>query len=496
MATNPNSIVRILSGIPLDSSYINTLYFNSTTAQSSYFSSKTKYTASRCTYLRHENAIQVDINSDNLYDCNYIMFQNTSYGNKWFYAFITDIEYVSDNNTRIHYEIDSFQTWFLNCELKQSFVEREHTKTDNPGDNTTPEPVETGDYVAEGNPVMFDQGKTAYMIFYTGEHNMSSFTVTNNIDGVFSGMKCIVCPDIENAQLAIDGFGVSPMDDVHEVLAVPYNFVWPSIENAPIPKYLNINRPTTLHGYTPKNKKLYTQQFLFVRAYTGNGATATFAFENFTDSTQANFVINTYANIPPKAMLSPAQGYKRAVFPGVIGQRNGMPEEGLSLDIATSVAWSASAFANMLSNLGSNFQSLGTNLLSNPVSATTSTLSVPITTLHAMTNPPQVQGQNGNNGANLKWGYTTFILRAMCPKLEYIKRIDAFFDYYGYSVNTVKIPNISARPQWNYIKTKNVNLVGNAPVNDINRMKNCFNNGITFWKNPANVGNYNLDNSP
>ena len=60
----------------------------------------------------------------------------------------------------------------------------------------------------------------------------------------------------------------------------------------------------------------------------------------------------------------------------------------------------------------------------------------------------------------------------------------------------IKTPNINSRPHWNYVKTINCVIVGEAPSDDIATICGIFNNGITFWKNGDEVGNYNLDNSP
>ena len=66
---------------------------------------------------------------------------------------------------------------------------------------------------------------------------------------------------------------------------------------------------------------------------------------------------------------------------------------------------------------------------------------------------------------------------------------------YGYATHRVKIPNISARPHWNYVKTIDANIVGSVPVESMSKIRSIFDKGVTFWKNGDNVGNYNLDNS-
>ena len=101
MAVAPNSTVRVLRNVPIDQNYRNTLYFASADAQYNYFSAQTKYTFTELTYQRRESSIYVQVSPDALFDCNYIMYQNTNYNNRWFYAFITAVNYVNDNTAEI-----------------------------------------------------------------------------------------------------------------------------------------------------------------------------------------------------------------------------------------------------------------------------------------------------------------------------------------------------------------------------------------------------------
>ena len=161
MYIQPNTTVRLLTGVPLDNTYAHTLYFANKSSQTSYFESKTKAGCllSNLSYQRYtKGSLRIQKLADDIYDCNYMMFQNTAYGNKWFYAFINNIEYVSNTVCEITYEIDVIQTWFFDVTLLQSFVEREHSATDVAGDNIVPEPVPLGeDYMGIPRPTyLFD----------------------------------------------------------------------------------------------------------------------------------------------------------------------------------------------------------------------------------------------------------------------------------------------------------------------------------------------------
>lgn len=148
----PNTNIYILHNVPLDNTYRNTLYFESVSKQFGYFGSKTKYTLNNQSYQRvNRNRIRIEKTAEDLYDCNYIMFQNKAFGDKWFYAFITrPAEFVNTLVSEIEYEIDVLQTWSFDYTLKPCFVEREHSETDNAGDNTVPENLELGEYVLDG----------------------------------------------------------------------------------------------------------------------------------------------------------------------------------------------------------------------------------------------------------------------------------------------------------------------------------------------------------
>lgn len=151
MQIQPNSIIKLCCGVPIDSSYKDTIYFASRSAQKSYFDSKVSKTMDKASFQRingQQGVVRMSANAENIYDCNYMMFQNTNYASKWFYAFITNIEYVNDKVSNVYFTIDVMQTWFLfDCTLKECFVEREHSSIDYAGSNIVSENIDTGPIV-------------------------------------------------------------------------------------------------------------------------------------------------------------------------------------------------------------------------------------------------------------------------------------------------------------------------------------------------------------
>ena len=125
----PETEVYLLSGIPFNISYNNVRDFDTIDEQVAYFLGKQKYKFDKLTYQRvTQQTIKLDINYNDLLDCNYIMFQNQSNKGKWYYAFITDYEFVSQNCTIITYQLDVFQTYLFDFIFQSTYIEREHTK--------------------------------------------------------------------------------------------------------------------------------------------------------------------------------------------------------------------------------------------------------------------------------------------------------------------------------------------------------------------------------
>ena len=104
MANQALTVIKIIKGAPCDDTYSDVIKFGSAGAQAAYFSGLAKYTFSNCSYQRVNNSVasprspltcRIPTVADNVYDCNYVMFQNQAFGSKWFYAFIRRINSVS-----------------------------------------------------------------------------------------------------------------------------------------------------------------------------------------------------------------------------------------------------------------------------------------------------------------------------------------------------------------------------------------------------------------
>lgn len=150
MNYTPQTEVHLLSNVPFNYNYNNVMDFKNKNDQTTYFLNKSKIQFADLTYQRvNNNSINLEIAYEDLYDVNYMMFQNDKIPGKWFYAFITAYDFVSPKVTRISYQIDCYQTWLFDMTWQSTYVEREHTKRFNsdgtPVINTLDEGLAYGD---------------------------------------------------------------------------------------------------------------------------------------------------------------------------------------------------------------------------------------------------------------------------------------------------------------------------------------------------------------
>lgn len=121
--------IKLLSGVPFVNDYKHSRWFDTKAAQTAYFQARTViHSMQQANFQRDKDQtyIRVDASIDELRQVDYMMFQNASYNTKWFYAFVTRLQYVRKEVTYVHFQLDALQTWMFDFEIKPSFVVREH----------------------------------------------------------------------------------------------------------------------------------------------------------------------------------------------------------------------------------------------------------------------------------------------------------------------------------------------------------------------------------
>lgn len=512
MYVQPNTNIRILHNIPLDNSYDHTIYFVDATAQRGYFAYYTKYDLNNYTYQRVERGkARVGINAENLYDCNYMMFQNTAFGSKWFYAFINNVEYINNDCSEITFELDELQTWHFDYHPDYCFVEREHSTTDGIGDNILPEPVALGEYKFNGSHPLIDLSNLSVIIAVVNVNDQTGATQGNKYDGIYGGAE-LYAFNVSSAVSAtsintfLEQFIQKP-DAIVAMYMCPTAFITNvdagthKILQTDTPFRVNISDSPlssgwTLDGYLPKNKKLFTYPYNFYMVDNGQGSSINLPYEFFANLTPT-FRITGMITQPVKAVIRPT-AYKNA---------NTCMTENVGLTNFPMCSWSFDAYSAwvaqnsiplLINNAGSLIggaikNPMPTSIIGNAVQDVASVISQAYT---ASIQADFTRGSQDNGGINAADGKQQFYGSRMSVTYQYAAMIDDFFSRFGYATNRLKIPNRLARPHWSYVKTRGCTLTGSVPADSMKKICSLYDAGITWWKYGSEVGNYTLNNAP
>jgi len=501
--TTPSTIVRLLENVDISSNYVNTFSFSSLSAQSSFFISKTKAncTFSDFVFQRKEGTIKVSKNVESLWNVKYLMFQNSNFSNKWFYAFVTDMKFLNDSTTEIFFEIDVIQTWLFDMAIKDCYIEREHVVDDTIGLHQVEEGLNIGEPIIISSTPVSELNDIAIIVSSTSSVAGDDI-VGSTITGIYTGTGYYGTDDIDfvnDFKTALDGLGKG--DAINNVFTMPKNLIAnfenPYRINQAIATKINISTTknlTTIDGYTPKNKKLLCYPYNFLNVCNNRGDASIYKYELSSSSTMDFYVSCNIAPDPtvyliPKFYRGLAENYEEFMT------ITGYPMCSWTNDIYKN--WvSQNAVSNTTAVMGS-ILSLGVGVATgNPIGVASGVLGVAnsIGSFYEKSLQPNPIKGNVSGGGNVALGIQNFTMNKKCVRQEFAKIIDNYFDRFGYKVNELKTPNLKSRANWNYIKTIENNIFGSIPNNDLKKIDTIFKNGITFWHND-NVGNYNRTNS-
>lgn len=305
---------------------------------------------------------------------------------------------------------------------------------------------------------------------------------------------------------------------------------------------------TDFEGYVPRNRKLLQYPFTYLGFTSINGNRKIYRFEDFKNN-QPDFEVESELNPNPNVCIIPWNykrptgqqeykcteemcslngypniSYKTDVFNTWLAQNQEILNLSLSQEATSYQQQTANnimglvqdsgntglSLANNLSQTDTKFSNSG-NIISDIFNGITGAISRGMNQgfsqknheLNIAMQMAQVEKQKmlpdqanlSSSATIMGYGlindniFNTYIIRR-----QFAEKIDKYFDMYGYKTNTVKIPNLNNRPNWNYVKTINANIIGNIPQNDLLTIKSFFDNGITLWHNTSTYLDYSQNN--
>lgn len=425
------------------------------------------------------------------------------------------------------------------------------------GANLLPEGLEIGE-VKVGGTAEFDELEMVSIIAYSGDklpglNGQLAFDIQQGgyvVNGITSSVAFIICATTDSYNILMNAlqsetyseyivscFGVPKLaisnflNDAHKIptynipdIYILDNKNYNNNQN-PTTKQL-VSTPTSLDGYTPKNQKLRTYPYIYLGFNPTNGSSKIFRYEDFENATPS-FKIVSEVNPNPTIIFIP-QNYRGASGDSLsdITNLNGYPTLSSKNDFYNS--WLAQnseiislnleqeqfnyevgqiqSGINALSGLAGNLvtgdiggaigsvANSGLNMYSNSINHDFY-IKQQMAQVEKQKLLPDKVNMSSSNATLIGYGLVDKnILTRYTIKKQFAERIDKFFDMYGYLTNNVKIPNLNNRPNWNYVKTIGANIIANIPQQDLQGLKNMFDNGITLWHNKDTFLDYSQNN--
>lgn len=510
-------------------------YFGSASEQQSWMASHlTTFAADDFTYQRENMTMDVPLNFEQLTGCNYVAYQNADYGSKWYYAFISSMQYKAKETTTLSLETDYLETWLFDFGWEAAFVEREIVTSDGIGEHTMNEGLDVGNQVCVNrNDFAPDElgdnwwenyvavvATTAYPVESALTLYQSEPVGGDRYGGIYSGASLMgfdsttdfqwftnVMTSVGSADAIVCAF-MMPKAGIKSTHPVGngHGFWIDSYDSAKglIKKYSADYE--TIDGYRPKNNKLFCfpynvicmtnlnqdmelQPELFTGVSAGKKNELSFMNYFSTDS------VSGYTTVP--------QHYNQAGLDYLTM---------ISSDQYPQITWSVDAFGQYMtsSGIGALFNTLGTVAMMIPqarvagmagqigkaISAGTIASAATQMTgglVEASIKPRQLKGKTTGAMRIAMQLWTPILYQKQC-KADIAKAIDDRFSVYGYCIEQVKVPARTGRPCWNYVQTRHADFNGKVPEYAMDAINRMHDEGIWYW-HVDDVGNFGLDNS-
>lgn len=529
--SSPQTRICICQNLGLSNAYQHTYWFDSVSEQTAFFESKVTKTFVNYAYVRKNWSLKLGATVAEAEKWSYLFFRNSPTG-RYYYYFITDVKYISDDTVELALEMDVLQTYFFDYALQPSFIEREHSATDEVGDNTIEEGLELGHYITNGihKPEFFNEisilaMSTVALSTGSAEHGFSN-TSGGIYDGLYSGCE-ITHVKLENAvQVLASKFDALDNSVGADAIVTLWEFPTAFIRSLGDIEYTNnmtrvaygkcepidfegIVRPTTLDFYEPKNKKLLTYPYSYLYATNNAGNSAIYRYERFNGG--ISFVFDG-SIFPDGGIKATPKNYNGVGF---------NYDESLNLTGFPTCSWSTDTYKIWLaqnqsqrslgyavggvSSIAGLALAVGGAVTANPVliGSGVATLAGGATSIFKQLaqeqdmekQPPQAKGSNSTT-LNTAIGQQCIQFYKKSISAERARVIDDFFTMYGYRTLRVKTPNRNVRQSFTYTKTQGCLLTGSLCQEDARKIMSIYDNGVTFWQKSVAIGNYSATNTP
>ena len=121
----PSGVIKLYRGVPLSPDHADVLYITSEEQALNYLYNYSAREFTQESYTRGESGVlKIKETADALMLYNYLSWSNNwpNGQKKYFFAFITSVNYINNNCTAIDFVVDNYMTWFPHLQLGQCRV--------------------------------------------------------------------------------------------------------------------------------------------------------------------------------------------------------------------------------------------------------------------------------------------------------------------------------------------------------------------------------------
>lgn len=553
MQTIPNTTLYV-GVVPWNSDLKNVQSYPSRAEQISTIQGLLSHKYEHINIIRRDSDLILKGVNEDLTQCNYLMYQNKDISDKWYFAFIDNVQYNSLNSVIISHTIDVWQTYQFDITYYKNLILRSHVakSDDTVGRWLAPEPISVAPEFERKHNVFNDLSWTPqYVLHSTSVYNPNTKKYEYKGNGTGASLSSeygiFVDNDID-VQSVIKKYGkMSPAealkddnDDkysnwIADLLTGQWDSFEKSIDNAiklisttsisqlqdhrseliglyAIPSWVHdgsnkyatnditsksVSVPlpdsTLACGYAPRNKKMLSSLCKAYLFYNENGFKLPLKPELFTSKTPSFTVKST--ELSTNGFILQIGSY--ADYTAKTNKISYNCENRLGYDANTGldkVLNTLTSAVGVVNAVGSAASQAFAGNVGGAVQGAVGAVQQSINMIDAL-------GQRGvNTGASgdimsITEKRAMPVFADVSPTEAQCRYIDDYLDFYGYAINEIgKISTyMKNRSNWNYIQVANCNIKVSAPNDDINKLKQMFESGVTIWH--KKFGDYDQTNN-
>ena len=284
--------------------------------------------------------------------------------------------------------------------------------------------------------------------------------------------------------------------------------------NIPAVYAQTLPKPTvtdTLNGYLPKNNKLYTYPFCYLKVHNGCGSDNEYRYEYFTGN-NASFRLSSSGASPDQCVYCTPQNYRGFLLDW---------ESSLIYDTYPATSFITSEYNNYIGNNSNRLLAGQMSRIVSSIASVAGGLEKPSGAITGLANNvmggvseyamlQDLRSQTSTLGGmasgyfNLLYAQNFFIAYRVTVNATVAKQYDDYFTMFGYAVDALKTPNFigsKRRSAYNFCKTHNASITSktsesnSVPTQALTDFKTALNNGVCWWEVLSNTGNYNIPNN-